>query len=308
LLIPSLRGGRRLLETSSALVAAGVEVIVADNGLPGPVAARLRAAGVVVADMGMNRGFGGAVNRAAKASTGEVLVVSNDDVLIDPRFLARLCVPFSHGAGVVAGVLLEEGRPHVIESAGIEVDAALSPYDYLQGQPVARLEMPPPPPLGPCGGAAAYARDAFLAVGGFDEGFFAYGEDVDLALRLRRLGASCALAADARALHATSSTLGYESLAKATLVGYSRGYLLRKYGILTSPPSAARAVTIEAAVSLVLLSRHGSLQPLAARVRGWRNCRARAPRPPRSVATVGLVDGLRRRYARSNRASGYERR
>ena len=37
--------------------------------------------------------------------------------------------------------------------------------------------------FGACAGAALYRRDAVLAVGGFDERYFAYLEDVDLALR-----------------------------------------------------------------------------------------------------------------------------
>jgi len=301
--IPSLHGGRRLVEAVDLLLSSTIptEVVVADNGLPAATVAGLRAARAAVVPMGANLGFGAAVNRAAQAAEGDVLVVLNDDVSPRPAFVERLTSPLANGADVVAGILVDEARPDVIETAGIEIDAALSPYDYLQGEPVARLEEPLAPPLGPCGGAAAYRTSAFRAVGGFDEGFFAYGEDLDLAIRLRLAGASFGFARDATATHVASQTLGYHSLAKATLVGYSRGYLLRKYGVLRRPRLAARALGVELAASVVLLARHRSLAPGAARVRGWRGCRVTAPPPPSSAATVGLVDGLRRRYARSNR-------
>jgi GT2 family glycosyltransferase len=302
--IPSLHGGGRLVSAVTSVLAAQsvpTEVIVADNGLPRAAVDELRSVGANVRQMEANLGFGAAVNRAVDASTGDVLVVMNDDVTPVDGFIERLVEPLGHGADVVAGVLVEEGRPDVIETAGIEIDAALSPYDYLQGEPVSRLDERLEPPLAPCGGAIAFTRSAFLEVGGFDEGFFAYGEDLDLAIRLRHAGARFALAPDARALHASSSTLGYQSLAKARLVGYSRGYLLRKYGVLGNPRSALRAVAVEAAASLILLSRHRSFAPAYARIEGWRSCRTTAPAPPRSAVTVGLVDGLRRRYARSNR-------
>jgi GT2 family glycosyltransferase len=45
--------------------------------------------------------------------------------------------------------------------------------------------------FGACAGAALYRRSALLAVGGFDQRFFAYLEDVDLALRLRLAGWRC---------------------------------------------------------------------------------------------------------------------
>lgn len=42
--------------------------------------------------------------------------------------------------------------------------------------------------FGPCGAAAMVRRDVFEALGGFDESFFCYNEDVDLAFRARLLG------------------------------------------------------------------------------------------------------------------------
>lgn len=296
--VPSLRGGNPLIRLVRALHDA--EVVVADNGLDPAVAEAVRSAGARVLPMRANLGFGAAVNRAARAASGDALVLLNDDVELREGFLHRIVAPLAE-ADLVAGILLRAEQPDVIETAGIVLDRGLGAYDYLAGEPVSRLDDDPPPPVGPCGGAAAFRREAFLSVGGFDEGFFAYGEDVDVALRLRAEGARCALATDARAVHLGSATLGYASLPKAKVVGYSRGYLLRKYGVLRRPGAAARALSAEVAASLLLARRHRSLAPLRDRVRGYRACDRRAAWPDRDAFTVGFGEGLLRRYLRSNR-------
>jgi GT2 family glycosyltransferase len=304
-LIPSLRGGERLVALVTRLgevAALSAQILIADNGLDSSIRAALRGAGAAVIEMGSNAGFGRAVNHAAAAADGDVLVVINDDISPRPGFLEGLANEITQrGADMAAGVLLREERPDLIETAGVEIDALLSPHDYMQNEPVARLDDHPRPPLGPCGGAAAYSRRAFSEAGGFDEGFFAYCEDVDLAIRLHTTGARCALATHARALHTGSGTLGYHSLAKACLVGHARGYLLRKYGVLARPLPAVGALSLEVLTSAVLLARHRSLEPAAARIRGWRSCHVRATPPPATAVGVSVLDGARRRYVRSRR-------
>jgi len=249
--------------------------------------------------METNLGFGAAINRAASLARTDVLVVLNDDIEPQSGFLEALVAPIDDGAAMVAGVLLQELAPDLIETAGVELDRTLAAADYLHNETVSRLEEAVRAPFGPSGGAAAYRLSAFLAVGGFDENFFAYCEDVDLAIRLRAAGGTCALASRARALHAGSGTLGYRSLAKANLVGFSRGYLLRKYGVLRHLRSAPAALAIEAIAVLLLARRHHSLRPGIARVRGWRSCVVRASPPPRSEIAVDLLDAWRRRYVRA---------
>jgi len=58
--------------------------------------------------------------------------------------------------------------------------------------------------FGPCAAAALYHRETFLRLGGFDERFFCYHEDVDLALRMRLAGGECVQSADAIVEHVSS--------------------------------------------------------------------------------------------------------
>jgi GT2 family glycosyltransferase len=60
----------------------------------------------------------------------------------------------------------------------------------------------------PCAAAALYRRQALLEVGGFDEDYFCYVEDVDLGFRLRLLGYSSVLIPQAIAYHVGSASTG----------------------------------------------------------------------------------------------------
>ena len=63
----------------------------------------------------------------------------------------------------------------------------------------------------PCAAAALYRRDAFEDVAGFDEKFFCYFEDVDLAFRLRLRGYRCMYVHAAVVNHVSSGLSGYRS-------------------------------------------------------------------------------------------------
>jgi GT2 family glycosyltransferase len=60
----------------------------------------------------------------------------------------------------------------------------------------------------PCAAAALYSRSFFEKVGGFDEDFFCYVEDVDLGFRMRLAGARCLYVPDSIVQHVGSGTTG----------------------------------------------------------------------------------------------------
>ncbi len=63
----------------------------------------------------------------------------------------------------------------------------------------------------PCAAAALYRRTDLVAVGGFDESYFCYFEDIDLAFRLRLQGKRCAYVPDAVVDHVSSGITGKRS-------------------------------------------------------------------------------------------------
>jgi GT2 family glycosyltransferase len=223
-----------------------------------------------------NLGFGAALNRAVEASKAEVLVFLNNDALPDERFCEELLAAQSvSGVEMVAACLLRgDGR---VESLGIQVDRSLIAYDIAYGEdPEGAAKRHPGPPLAPSGGAAAFAREAFRAAGGFDEGFFAYLEDVDLGIRMRMLGMRCVLAPRAKAVHEHSATLGSGSEAKNRLLGSGRARLVRKYAANLTLSARARGLLIDGVVfaGKALIDRN-----LGA-VRGHREASRATPRGP----------------------------
>jgi GT2 family glycosyltransferase len=62
--------------------------------------------------------------------------------------------------------------------------------------------------FGACAAAAMYRREDFLKIGGFDEDYFSYFEDVDLSFRLRLAGGRCLYVPDAIVHHVGSASTG----------------------------------------------------------------------------------------------------
>jgi len=272
-------------------------VIVVDNashdGTAELVAERFPA--VTFLELPENRGFGAAVNAGAAAGDGDAIVLVNNDVDADPGFVAALLEPLRSdpGVGMVAGMTLMPGRD-AVDGYGIQLDRGLAAYGRLRHAPTdggaepGRL-------AGPSGGAAAYRRSAFDAVGGFDETLIAYGEDVDLLLRLRAAGWRAAGAPEARGVHLGGATIGVDSPLQQQLAGFARGFLLRRWGVLRGR-GALHALTIDALVVGWGVVRHRSLRQLRGRVAGWRAAgRGSRPLPPEALdQTVGLTEAIRR--------------
>ena len=176
---------------------------------------------------GMNAGI-----RAAADAGYEFVWLLNNDVSIPPDAHRRLL-------GALTGAPAETVvTPALFSPSGAVQHAGGT---YRPDGSAQRLMTPDalataPPADAWLTATALFCRTATaLRVGPFDERFFAYWEDVDLALRMREAGWRCALAPGALGTHAHSATLGSGSARKNYLMGFGRGYLLRKWGVLRSP-------------------------------------------------------------------------
>jgi GT2 family glycosyltransferase len=246
-------------------------------------AVRERFPHVELVTMEENVGFGNAIARLTPLGSGDVIVLANDDMDVEPQFLERLVAPLADPrVGMVAGLTLQPVDGEVVDGFGIEVDPTLIAFNRL------RHRAPTDTPgrlLGPSGGAAAYRRVAWEAAGGFDPRFFVYAEDQDLALRLRLAGWEAAAAADARGVHLGGATTGVDSPFQRRHAGFGRGFILRRYGILRSR-HAPRALLVELLTVANGLVRGRTLLPLRARIDGWRA----AGETPRLRVPPGAVD------------------
>jgi GT2 family glycosyltransferase/glycosyltransferase involved in cell wall biosynthesis len=171
------------------------QTIVVDNGSTDGSLELLRAEypWVEVVELGHNTGFAVAANRGIDAAAADAVALVNTDVVLAPDWLERMsrALDSDPQAAAVACKMVDLSDPRRLYDTGdvMRRDGACvqrGRFELDDG----RFDEPGEV-FGACAGAGLYRRSAVLAVGGFDERFFAYIEDVDLALRLRLAGWRC---------------------------------------------------------------------------------------------------------------------
>jgi N-acetylglucosaminyl-diphospho-decaprenol L-rhamnosyltransferase len=141
---------------------------------------------------GANLGFAAGNNRAAAVARAPFLALLNPDAFAAPNWLESLLDAAERypDAAMFGSTQLNAAEPTVLDGAGDHYFALGLPWRGGFGWPAAAIPNEGEV-FGPCGAAALYRREAFDSVGGFDEKFFCYVEDVDLAFRLRARGYRC---------------------------------------------------------------------------------------------------------------------
>jgi GT2 family glycosyltransferase len=253
-----------------------------------------------------NIGFSAAVALGIRRSTGEWVALLNDDATVEPEALARLLAAGTSAGdiGSVAAQMRFFDRPDTINSAGIEVDRLGVASDRLLGQPLGASETKVIEVFGASAGAALYRRAMLDEIGSFDESFFAYLEDVDVAWRARMSGWRCLYEPGAVVLHHHSATLGHRSSRKYYLAGRNRvrllaknadAGLLRRYGL--------GMLAYDLGYVLYVAAKRRKLAPLRGRVAGlreWRSYRragAGSRRPVELARVAGFRAALKRQRA-----------
>jgi GT2 family glycosyltransferase len=190
------------------------EVLVVDNGSRDGTAAWLseRWPAVRVIGLGENIGVTAALNVCVEESVGELVMLLNNDVEVDPGCLGALVGALDDhpAAGSAAPKLLDYHDRGVLDGAGDIFTWAGFPGRRGHGEPDRGQYDTPQEIFGACGGAALYRRDAFDRVGRFDEDFFAFYEDADWSLRAQLAGLGCRYVPAATVYHMGSATLGRE--------------------------------------------------------------------------------------------------
>lgn len=190
------------------------EAVIADNASSdGSVETlRLPDARFRIEPMGGNLGFAVANNVVARASRAPWLATLNPDTRADPDWLETLLAAAARwpGAASFGSTQLSLDNPDELDGVGDVWHAAGLAWRARLGRPAS--ETPPEGEVfGPCAAAALYRRDLFLGLGGFDERYFCYCEDVDMAYRLRLAGWTAVQVPGAVVRHAGSAISGRTS-------------------------------------------------------------------------------------------------
>ncbi len=229
--------GRPLLaECLSALRAQTLrdfEIIVVDNGSQdgSPEWLAANASEVSVIRNEVNLGFALANNQGIRAARAPLIAVLNNDALPEPDWLQVLVETAEREtwAGMFASRILLREPAGKLDSLGIEVDRAGLAWNRAWGRPSTDpLVSQPTEVFGPSGAAAVYRRAMLDQVGLFDEEFFIYYEDVDLAWRAQRAGWRCLYVPQAIVHHAHSATTRRGSPFKRRLLSRNKWWAIAR--------------------------------------------------------------------------------
>jgi GT2 family glycosyltransferase len=192
-----------------------------------------------------NLGYCGGNNRGMAVCRGELIVLLNNDVTLDPCWLSEIVTASVRKpeAGMFASKILCSRKPGILDSAGLLLypDGVCRSRGWLEpdrDEYSRETEV-----LAPNGAVAVYRRSMLEKTGEFDETYFAFLEDLDLGMRGQLLGFSCFYVPTAVAYHEKSVNFGNYSKQKAFLVERNRVWNLIKlfpsFLILVSPAFTA---------------------------------------------------------------------
>ena len=185
------------------------EIIVVDNGSEDDSAELAAGTGAKVLKMGSNLGFAAAVNRGIEATEAEWVAILNNDVTLEPDWLAKLLDAASQeDIWFATGKILQAANHQVVDGTFDEISRGACASRCGSGKPdgpawnqMRRIRVAPMT-------AAIFRRQLFRDLGEVDETFGSYMEDVDFGLRCALAGRGGLFVPSAVAYHRGSATLG----------------------------------------------------------------------------------------------------
>jgi N-acetylglucosaminyl-diphospho-decaprenol L-rhamnosyltransferase len=203
-----------------SLRAAGASrIVVVDNAVPAGASKRELGAGAFadrteVVEIGVNLGYGSGANRGAARCSSEFLVICNPDVMVEVSALDRLVAAVEADAtlAIVGPKVLEpDGTrypsarrfPSLIEGAGHALAGLVAPDNELSRRyRMAAIDTEATTRVDWVSGSCMLVRrSVFEELGGFDEQYFMYAEDVDICWRAHRAGWGVGYVPDASVTH-----------------------------------------------------------------------------------------------------------
>jgi hypothetical protein len=189
------------------------EMILVDNGSKDDSISFMKEhfPNVHIVQLSSNTGFARGTNAGINEAKGEFILTLNNDTCVFSDFIEKLIQPMMRepAVGMCASKMISPDKK--INSTGICISRSGAAWDRGgfeedHGQYDYEEEV-----FGPCAGAALYRRIMLDEIGLFDEDFFLFMEDVDLAFRARLAGWKCMYAPEACVIHKHGGTAGYQS-------------------------------------------------------------------------------------------------
>ncbi len=195
----------------------GFEIILVDNGSTDNGADGLDTRWIglplTVQHLPSNLGFAAANNIGSRLARGKWIVLLNADAFPRPDWLEQLVKAAEDNPdfNFFASRQIQANTPNLLDGTGDVYHASGLAWRQHYNRPVRYYGLHSGEVFGACAAAAMYRREDFLRMGGFDETYFSYFEDVDLSFRLRLAGGRCLYVSDAVVHHVGSASTGKTS-------------------------------------------------------------------------------------------------
>jgi GT2 family glycosyltransferase len=193
------------------------EVIIIDNGSRDGGAdgleQRYPQLGPHVERLPTNLGFARANNLGARMAHGRWLALLNTDAFPQPDWLEEIVQAARRrpGFSFFSSRQIQLSQPDLLDGAGDEYHISGLAWRRFYNYEAGRYGLREEEVFAACGAAAVFSREDFLGVGGFDEDYFSYFEDVDVSFRLRLDGGRCLYVPQAVVYHVGSASTGKTS-------------------------------------------------------------------------------------------------
>jgi N-acetylglucosaminyl-diphospho-decaprenol L-rhamnosyltransferase len=231
--IVDFHAGALLANCVDSLLSEGVtNIVVVDNAPDGTARDELGDRAVTVTETGVNLGYGRGVNRGvAMLPASEFILVANPDVVVHPGAIAALVDSMSDPVVGIVGPTIFTTQNTQYPSVRVFPSATLATMHAVLG-PVwpsnrwtkrYRSAGPDGHVDWVSGAAFLIRRDLFERLGGFDERYFMFGEDMDLCWRAGQAGATVAWCESAIVTHVEGASRARAP--RAMIVAHHQGAL-----------------------------------------------------------------------------------
>lgn len=215
----------RCLESLAAQTVRDFELMIVDNAstdtsLAAAEAAQSALPALRILRLERNLGFAAANNLAARQAEGRWLALLNNDAFPAPTWLEELLAAARRrpDCASFASRLLKADQPELLDGAGDVLHTSGLGWRRGANQPAESFGLEEVDVFSACAAAALYDKELFLQVGGFDEDFVSYHEDLELGFRLRLLGKGCLYTPRAVVEHVGSASYGADSQQNVTFM------------------------------------------------------------------------------------------
>jgi len=181
-------------------------------------------------NLGFAEGNNVAIREVLKRKESKYVALLNNDTIVEPDWLEYLvnALETDENIGSCQPKILFLINPEIIDAIGISIDKHGGAFQEGHNEKDLGQYDKTTEVFGVCAGAALYRAKMLDQIGLFDEDFFAYYEDVDLAIRARLFGWKSVCVPQAVIFHIHSATLGNDSPFKKYLLERNSYYYIIK--------------------------------------------------------------------------------